>query len=108
MMGFGYDTGQGVPQNHAEARKWYRLGPEQGHDGAQNALEGEMWQCFATDDYNQTTALFTLTRVRSGSGEFGEVSVAGATYSASFRIAGLNRRWDFGYDESGIDIRMPS
>ena len=58
------------------------------------------WQCFATSDYNKTTALFTLTRVRSGSGEFGEVSVAGTTYSASFRIAGLNRRWNFGYDES--------
>ena len=61
----------------------------------------EMWRCFAMSDYNKTTALFTLTRVRSGSGEFGDVSVAGTTYSASFRIAGLNRRWNFGHDESG-------
>ena len=59
----------------------------------------EMWRCFAISDYSKTTALFTLTRVRSGSGEFGEVSVAGTTHLASFEIAGLNRRWDFGYNE---------
>ena len=59
----------------------------------------EMWRCFAMSDYSKTTALFTLTRVRSGSGEFGEVSVAGTTHLASFEIAGLNRRWDFGYNE---------
>ena len=101
ILGAKYSEALGVPQDHAEARKWYRLAAEQGHDGAQNALKGETWRCFAASDYNKTTALFTLTRVRSGSREFGEVSVAGTTYSASFRIAGLNRRWHFGYDESG-------
>ena len=99
-VGYGYDTGQGVPQNHAEARKWYRLAAEQGHEGAQNALREETWQCFAMNDYNKTTTLSTLTRVKSGSEEFGEVAFASVTHPALFRIAGLNRRWDFGYNES--------
>ena len=67
-------------------------------------LQIETWRCFARNDYNKATALFTLVRVRSGSEDlistYGEVSVAGTTYSTSFRIAGLNRRWDFGSDES--------
>lgn len=99
-MGVRYHLGFGVPQDDTKAEKWYRLAAEQGHDGARNILGWEMWRCFATNDYNKTTVLITLTRMRGGIREFGEVSVAGTTYSTPFRIVGLNRRWDFGSNES--------
>ena len=67
--------------------------------GRERQAVKEMWRCFAMTDYNKTTALFALTRVGRGDGDSGEVSVAGTTDLASFKIAGLNRRWDFGYDE---------
>ena len=37
-LGYMYDTGQGVPQDYAEAMRWYRLAADQGYDGAQNNL----------------------------------------------------------------------
>ena len=88
-----------MPQPYAP-EKWYRLAAEQGHDGVWNILGWQMWRCFATNDYNKTTVLITLARMRDCIWEFGEVSVAGTTHSASFNIAGLSRRWDFGSDES--------
>lgn len=100
-LGHMYAAGRGVPQNDAEATKWYRLAADQGHEEAQDVLKGEIWRCFATSDYNNKTALFTLGRKRMGSSEFGRVLVASTTQRASFRIAGLNRRWNFGDDESG-------
>ena len=100
-LGRAYAAGKGVPQDDAEAVKWYRKAAEQGHKEAQNALKGEIWRCFATSDYNKKTALFTLTRKRIGSWDYGRVTVANTAHLASFRIAGLNRRWDFGDDESG-------
>ncbi len=33
-----YGTGQGVPQDYVEARKWYRLAADQGNADAQNNL----------------------------------------------------------------------
>ena len=30
-----YDNGRSVPQDHAEAVRWYRLAAKQGHAGAQ-------------------------------------------------------------------------
>lgn len=33
-----YDNGRGVPQDYAEAVKWYRRAAEQGYAGAQNNL----------------------------------------------------------------------
>ena len=30
-LGVIYDNGEGVPVNHAEAEKWYRLAAEQGN-----------------------------------------------------------------------------
>ena len=39
-LGFMYDSGQGVPQNHAEAAKWWRLAADQGHTFAQFNLGG--------------------------------------------------------------------
>ena len=37
-LGFRYATGRGVPQDDAEAARWYRLAADQGHVGAQNNL----------------------------------------------------------------------
>ena len=34
-LGFTYAEGNGVPQNYAEAAKWYRKAAEQGHGTAQ-------------------------------------------------------------------------
>ncbi len=35
VLGLKYDTGKGVPQDSAEAAKWYRKAAEQGHAEAQ-------------------------------------------------------------------------
>jgi len=37
-LGILYANGQGVPQNHVEAAKWYRLAADQGHAAAQYNL----------------------------------------------------------------------
>ena len=37
-LGIMYDNGYGVPQDYAEAMKWYRLAAEQGHTDAQYNL----------------------------------------------------------------------
>ena len=37
-LGVMYSNGKGVPQDNAEAVKWYRLAAEQGYDKAQNYL----------------------------------------------------------------------
>lgn len=37
-LGIMYSRGEGVPQDHAEAEKWYRRAAEQGDAGAQNNL----------------------------------------------------------------------
>ena len=37
-LGWRYEEGKGVPEDKAEAVKWYRLAAEQGYDEAQNSL----------------------------------------------------------------------
>jgi TPR repeat protein len=37
-LGFMYDFGEGVPQNYAEAARWFRLAADQGHADAQGML----------------------------------------------------------------------
>ena len=37
-LGFKYDIGEGVPQDYAEAVRWYRLAAEQGDASAQRGL----------------------------------------------------------------------
>ena len=37
-LGLRYATGRGVPEDDAEAVRWYRMAAEQGHAGAQYAL----------------------------------------------------------------------
>ena len=42
LLGVMYYLGEGVPENDAEAVKWYRLAAEQGNEGARgNSEEGE-------------------------------------------------------------------
>ena len=70
----------------------------------------EAWRCFAIDDFSKTTVLVELTR-RTLEGEAegaGEVSVAGLTYPALFRVIGFNRRWDFGEEFDYAFIIEPS
>ena len=38
-LGVMYELGQGVPQDHKAAVKWYKLASEQGDADAQNNLE---------------------------------------------------------------------
>jgi TPR repeat protein len=38
LLGWVYDIGQGVPQDYAEAVKWFRLAAEQGEANAQLGL----------------------------------------------------------------------
>lgn len=80
----------------------------------------EEWRCYGLEDYNmlklfslldkgdserkldkssfEGKVLVRLTReTEDGEGhEVGEVSVAGITYTAVFRVVGFDRRWDFG------------
>ena len=42
-LGLMYDSGEGVPQDHAEAARWFRLAAEQGHLGAQEFLGAKYW-----------------------------------------------------------------
>ena len=42
-LGFMYDIGRGVPQDHTEAARWYRMAAEQGGTGAQYQL-GHMYR----------------------------------------------------------------
>lgn len=38
LLGLMYQSGRGVPQNHAEAVRWYRLAADQGDASAQHSL----------------------------------------------------------------------
>ena len=62
----------------------------------------EIWRCFALSDRNKGTPLFSLFRSTSGNEAvdlIGMVFVAGTAHAAQFGIAGLDRRWDFDYNE---------
>jgi uncharacterized protein len=52
-----YDLGQAVPQNNAEAAKWYRLAADQGRDDAQYQL-GHLY--YKQDDYAEAAKWFRL------------------------------------------------
>ncbi len=65
-----------------------------------DSIKTEKWQCFDEFDYKETV-LVQLEHVAYVEGDgkssgFGEVSVAGTTYPASFQVAGFDRRWNFG------------
>ena len=55
-----YREGHGVPQDYAEAVKWFRLSAGQGYSDAQGAL-GEMWPGHGVaQDYVQAHVWFDL------------------------------------------------
>lgn len=73
-IGFMYDFGEGIPENDAEAVRWYRRAAEQGHVGAQfnlsslylggegvpeNAAEAHMW-CRRAAEQGHSEAQFNL------------------------------------------------
>ena len=68
-LGVMYDTGRGVPQDDAEAVRWYRLAADQGHARAQGNL-GVM--CGTGEgvpqDYVQAYMWFNLAASRMASG----------------------------------------
>ena len=77
---------------------------------AQGGNTDETWRCFAPSDFNKKTILVELTRV-TVAGEtqgFGQVSVAGVTHHALFRITGFDRRWDFGKEMQYSFIITPN
>ena len=70
----------------------------------------ETWRCFAQSDFNKHTVLVELTRV-TAAGETqgsGQISVAGVTHHALFRITGFDRRWDFGKEMQYSFIITPN
>lgn len=59
----------------------------------------ENWRCYGLlDIIFEKTVLVKATRIQKNGLDigFGEVSVAGITYRAQFRVAGFIRRWNFG------------
>src|SRR6266481_5104777 len=70
-LGFTYGEGNGVPQNYAEAAKWYRKAAEQGHGTAQLNLgyllgEGRGVKQDLTEAYK-----WTYLALQGGPGLFG-------------------------------------
>ena len=65
-----YHAGQGVPQDYAQAVKWYRKAAEQGYAKAQNNL-GVMYRIGqgVPQDYAQAHMWFTLAASTSPPGE---------------------------------------
>ena len=64
-------------------------------------VRSEGWMCYAQNDENKIEPPVVLVYTKNNRGEeFALVQAAGVELPASFRVAGINRRWDFGYDES--------
>ena len=64
-------------------------------------VRGEGWMCYAeNDDAKIEPAIILIYAKSKRDGELALVQAAGVEHSASFRVAGINRRWDFGYDEN--------
>ena len=51
MLGYAYAKGRGVPQDFAEAVKWFRLAAEQGHALAQTSLGAMYLEQGASQDF---------------------------------------------------------
>lgn len=71
------------------------------HAEPEEVVRGEGWVCYAENDERKVEPALVLVYVVSNRGEvFASVKAAGVEHSASFKVAGIHRRWDFGYDES--------
>lgn len=68
---------------------------------SEKLVRSEGWMCYAGNDENKIKPAITLIYAKNNRGEeFALVQAAGAEHPASFKVAGIHRRWDFGYDES--------
>src|SRR5262249_55230546 len=56
------------------------------------AKYAERWECTQSKYTNEILVVATVEEGR----ESGTVAVAGVTHKAHFKVAGFNRRWDFG------------
>ena len=81
-LGLMYEQGQGIPQDYAEALRWYRLAAGQGYAAAQSVL-GTM--------YHDTPRPFGGTASRRGQGYAAAQSVLGTMYQGRRRPPGLRR-----------------
>ena len=81
-LGFRYALGVGVPQDHAEAVRWYRLAADQGDAGAQSNL-GVAYTAGAgvVQDYVEAHMWYNLAAAQS-SGEDRDRTVNGRDYVA--------------------------
>ena len=63
-----------------------------------DGISSEEWRCFDESDFLKKTVLITLQRITvdGKTHGIGRVSVAGITYTASFKVIGFDRRWNFG------------
>ncbi len=68
-LGLMYEKGLGVPQDYAEAVRWYRKAAEQGHAKAQRTL-ARMHSRGVTQDHVQAHMWFNLAAAGSPPGEF--------------------------------------
>ena len=69
-LGLMYDLGRGVPQDYAQAVKWYRLAADQGYARAQSRL-GFMYSLGhgVPKDYVQAVKWFNLSAARASADE---------------------------------------
>ena len=71
------------------------------HAEPDEVVREEGWMCYAENDDSKIEPALILFYAKSKHGEeFALVQAAGAEHPASFKVAGIHRRWDFGYDES--------
>ena len=75
-LGFMYDNGEGVAQDHSEAARWYRLAAEQGLAEAQNNL-GVLYEDGESDTRDNVKALmwYSLAAARFPPGEDRDTAV---------------------------------
>ncbi len=77
-LGLMYENGQGIPQNYAEALKWYTKAAEQGLAGA--GTVGLVADCLGRDailiEAKAEYAEMARTRLREDAGSFAEVQTA--------------------------------
>jgi hypothetical protein len=60
----------------------------------------EKWECKDRFEYDGWKSILVTATVNSDR-EHGTIAVSGATHDARFRVAGFNRRWDFGPKRDG-------
>ena len=94
--GTRYDNGRGVPQDDAEAARWYRLAADQGHADAQfNLGLGYATGKGVPQDYVESHMWFNLSAAQS-SGDDRDKSVKGrdsvAELMTNEQIAEAQRR----------------